>query len=664
MATDDKHPKRLFTWLRSANVRWYVLAVLAVILLALLPGLSDAAPSVELRSQDLQNVRLDLRTQWQTQRTKTTNAPQLKALDPSVVWDWPDSQFNAGLDLKAVKLELGERLVSRLALQTKADAQGLVLDLPMPRLDAAHLSYRYNGEPWVHAMAGDQIPMVQWPFFHRSPAFFLPAKSGELQLVLEIGHQGLMTSPVLLVSDKLFRAERFDAALRTGVLLGLAVVLSLVGFGAAAVFGRFSFMAVALLVVTVGLAVFTQDGVAGMYLGTETSRFNDVSKFISGMLCGAFLPWAVATVLSQKFYSLLVWRATIIWLVLGLLGVLLMTGAGSRVGQGLLLPPYLLISLLFAIGMAVVSVVRQQAYALWTLVAVMFVCLGINAPLFSYWGWMDGPQSLTLSSVGFLVSTLLLFYAQLLQYRHGRLVMTRATQSDGRDALTGLLNRAGFEKLLRREVKRITADRSQAAFYYIEVGDVAQLQERYGGEGFETGLLQIAAAVSSSVSVVDTVARIAPNALVVTVVMQRNAAAANALAQKIISRTMAMASHSVPMAQNSRIAIAWLPTFGTELHDIERRALTVLRKMEMGKRIAWVGGSQAQVDPGTIADGGLSTLGSMPGSDHSSSDELPSLPGIINRIEHEMLGLDQPAQSNAEQPMRVLRNLKPITDER
>ncbi len=657
MSSDANRSTLRKAWLRSAKLRWYALALLATILLALLPGLSDAAPSVDLRSSNLHDLRMDLRTQWQIHRMQTPHPQALQSVGAATVWGWPDSQFATGLDLKPVKLALGERLVGRLALQMKEGDQGLVLELPMPRLDEAHLSYRYNDGPWTHAMAGDQVPMVQWPFSHRNPAFFLPAKQGELQMVLEIGHQGLMASPVMLLGDRQFRAERFDTALRTGALLGLAVVLTFVGFGAAAVFQRFSFMAVALLVVSVGLAVFTQGGVAGMYVGVNSPRFNDISKFISGMLCGAFLPWAVATVVSQKSYSMLVWRGVLLWMALGLLAVLLLAGTSARVAQTLLLPPYLLLSLLFALAMAVVSVLRQQAHAAWTLVAVLFVCLGITAPLLGYWGLADGPQTLTVASVGFLVSTLLLFYAQLLQYRHGRLVMARATHSEGRDALTGLLNRAGFEHMLSSSLKRMKAEKNHAACFYIEVGDVAKLQEHYGGEGFETGLLQIAAAVSSSVSVVDTVARVAPNAFAVTIVMQRNAAAANAMAQKIITRTMAIASHGVPMAQNSRIVIAWLPTFGTVLADIERRSLAVLRKMEPGKRIGWVGGNYAQIDAQEHPEGGVSALSTHPPSDLPFDEQLPSLPGIINQIERDMFGSDsEKSQSKAQRPMRILRS--------
>jgi hypothetical protein len=140
-------------------------------------------------------------------------------------------------------------------------------------------------------------------------------------------------------------------------------------------------------------------------------------------------------------------------------------------------------------------------------------------------------------------------------------------------------------------------------------------------------------------------------------VMQRNAAVATAMAQKIITRTMSIASHGVPMVQNSRIVIAWLPTFGTALADIERRSLAVLRKMEPGKRIGWVGGNYAQIDAEMHPEGGISALSTQPPSDLPFDEQLPSLPGIINQIEREMFGSDgEKSLSKAQRPMRVLHN--------
>jgi GGDEF domain-containing protein len=618
---------------------------------------ANAVPLLDLRAQDARQIRVDLKEHWQTQWIPAKKLPVTQAHDPSEVWALPDSAFTAGVGTgnATIRFEAQDRWLGRLVLQVNEQPFSMVLELPMPRLDAAHLSYRYDNQPWVRTVAGDQVSMLQWPFVNRNPAFLIPAKSGQLQLVLEIAHQGLFATPVLLQSDPNFRSGRFEDALRIGALLGLALVLTVLGFGAALIFQRFSFIAVALLTVSVGIAVFTQGGTAGMYIALDSTRFNDVSKFASGMLCGAFLPWGIGSVLLQKSYSKVVWRGTQLWLVLGLLSMLLLTGAQMRSLQAAVLPPFLVGSLVFSAAMVLASLWRRQPLAWWMMLALVFVSIGILTPLAAYFGLADGVKSFIVSSMGFLVSTLLLFYTQLLQYKQGRMVIARAKTTMGRDVLTGLLNRSGFNYSLAKTIKRINNEKTYAAFYYIEVADASALHHVYPGEGFEAGMVQLAAAISMSVSVVDTVARVAPNAFAVTVVMQRNAPQASALAQKIITRTLAIASHGTPMAHSARIAIAWLPVFGTELRMLEQRAISVLAKIEQGKRIAWIGGVYAQLDESQMP-GGVVPASTVPGSDQSPAEALPSLPGVINNIEREIFGTDsEKAEQKARRMVKVQR---------
>jgi GGDEF domain-containing protein len=612
-------------WLKTSRARRCV----AVLLCSLGVALAQAAPVLDLRAQDLGAQRIDLRTHWQTARVLAPERAESAPLDAQSLWSQPDPQFAADQNAP-VRLQAGERWVGRLALQFPTNAQDLMIDLPMPRLDAAHLSYRYDNGPWIHQMAGDKIPMVQWPLANRSPVFLVPAQQGQLQLVLDIAHQGLVVTPVYAQRETAFFEQRFGGTLRTGVLLGLSTVLALVGFGAAAIFRRSSFIAVALMTVAVGIAVFCQGGVAGMYLGRHSAVFNDLSKFASGILCAAVLPWTIATVVSQKFYSRRAWQLVVLWLAGGVLAGVVMAAVGSRPVQAATLLISLPLSAIFALAIALASVWRRQAHAHWTLVAVLSYGLGVGAPLVAYWGYADGPQSFVLSSLGFLLCTLLLLYVLGLQYRQGRMVTVRAKTAPGRDVLTGLLSRQGFEQTLARKLRRAGADNGPAVFLYVALEDARRLQELFGGEGFEIGMVQMAAAISSSVSVEDTVARVAPNAFALAVTMPRKPALASALAQKIITRALALASHSTPMAQTARIAIDWLPTQGKQpLADMERRALEVLDKLDAGKRIGWAQGAQALETPGD-------------GAAPASGPDLASrgVPGMISSLQHDMLGPD------------------------
>ncbi len=640
--------------------------LLAITLLCL--GLSSALaiPLLDISKQNTRFINTDLRGFWQTAQltpnsnssSSSSNAGQPQVLDAADVWTWPDSQFNTP-PLDAIDLKSGDRLVSRVTLQVAPGRNDLVLALPMTRLDNAQLSYRYNDGPWVQAVAGDQTPLAQWPIAHTSPAFPIPAQAGKLDVVLQIAHQGWVATPVLLQGEPVFQADRFKYSLQVGSLLGLALVMALIGFGAALVFQRTSFLPVAMMMVIVLLLAAAQCGVLGMYVATDSASFNDVSKFFTGMLYGIFMPWVVATVVSQKSYALWAWRCVLAWMVLGL-GILIWQTSGSWANLRVaVLPPYLLGSLLISMGIALASAVRKQGHAGLVLLAILLDSISILVPLARHLGFtQDSSLSLLVGTSGFLTSTLLLFCIQLLQYRHGRMVMTRAKSSDGRDMLTGLLNRRGFEKILDDHIKRITANKMFAAFYYIEVSDAQSVQKAYGDEGYEAGMVQMAAALSFSVTAVDVLARIAPNAFALMVVMPRDAAQANTLAQKIITRVMAVASHGLQVANTVRIAIAWVPLFGTDLAVLEQRAHHVLDRMELSKRIGWVGGAYAQSNVADIPEDAMPTGDAVLASSGQGGSK-PGVQSIINQVEREMFGTDTESTEQKAQRMVQVQRSKP-----
>ena len=632
----------------------------AITLLCLGMSAALAVPLLDISKQNTRFVNTDLRAFWQTAQLASTNSMALpSALQAADVWSWADSQFNTP-PIDAIELKAGERLVSRLTLQVTSGRNKLVITLPMTRLDYVHLSYRYDDGPWVPTASGDQTPMAQWPIAHTNPAFPIPAQAGKLDLVLQIAHQGWVATPVLLQAEPVFQADRFKFSLQVGALLGLALVMALIGFGAATVFQRSSFIPVALMMVVVAVLVAAQCGVLGMYIATDSLHFNDAAKFLTGMLYGIFMPWVVATVVSQKSYAAWAWRAILAWMAVGV-AVMVWQGSGYWTNlRTTVLPPYLLVSLLIALCIALASVVRKQSHAWLVLIAVLLDSVSILTPLARHLGFTDN-STITLLVVtgGFLLSTLLLFCIQLLQYRHGRMVMARAKTSDGRDMLTGLLNRRGFENILDMQVKRISANRMLAAFYYIEVSDSKSIRKIYGDEGYEAGMVQMSAALSFSVTAVDVLGRVAPNAFALLVVMPREAAQANALAQKIVTRALAVASHGLQVANTIKVAVAWVPLFGTDLTVLERRAHHVLDNLEPNKRIGWVGGAYAQASIADIPEDAMPSNASSSAPSRSDSSPSPSVPGIINKVEREIFGSDSESIEQKAQRMVPVQRSRP-----
>jgi GGDEF domain-containing protein len=613
---------------------------------------AQAVPQVALEKHP---NSLELRNLWESTLVEVPAQANAKVFDPQEVWQWPAERFASKSSNQRMTMAANQRFVARMELASSSSGDGIYLVFKMPRLDAVHVFYRYGNEPWTKESAGDTLPMVTWPFFDRQPTFDFPQREGVLSMVVEIAHQGVVDAPVLLESANSFRQDGINASLTSGFLIGVNLVLAAVGLMATLNFRRFGFLAISLMTFLMALVVFTNSGLAGVYLHTTGSEFNDQSKFLSNtLLCVAF-PWVTAVALSQRFYSRGWWYLAMAWAALGSLAGIWLMQYSLRHLTLTLVPFVLAGSLVIALAMLANALLRAQTLAVSTAPGIALYAVSLLVPLAAYLGFMQSDFAVLMASSATLIAALVFLQVMVRQHRQGRMVMARAKTSAGRDVLTGLLSRQGFEQILAKNVSRMHAEKMYAAFFYVTVSDAKTLQERFGDEGFEGGIVQMAAAISSSVSVVDTVGRVAANAFAVTVLMPRDAKLANSMAQKMITRTMSLASHGAPMAQTARIAIAWLPVFGTTLPDIERRAQRTLKKMDEGKRIAWVGGDYAQMDVSQMPDGNSSPT-TKPNNGQTAEDDLPSLPGMINRIEEEMLGPDtEQLKSEADRLMKMMK---------
>jgi GGDEF domain-containing protein len=610
-------------------------------------------PLLTSQYNDQKDVAIDLRSHWQAGLMSVGELPNAQPLDPQTVWNWPDAKFsdNGGSTgaAKAFTIYRDERYVARIELASPSQGSDLNLSFSMPRLDAVHLAYRYGGEPWVQASAGDTLPMAMWPFADRQPSFDIPQRPGKLSLVVDIAHRGVVDAPMVLQNAHTYSQQRMNASVSTGLLVGINLVMVVVGLLAALNFRRSSFLSISMMTLLVAAMVATNSGIAGVYAFTSSAAFNDQSKFVSNTLLCVSFPWVTATALSQRLYARWWWRVAVAWAVLGTLMALWWMQYPLR-GTALRGVPVLaLSSTVLSFAMLIHARMRNHLPVVATALGVLLYGLALLAPLIAYLGHLPNDAGALFASLAVLAAALMFMYALVRQHRQGHMVLARAKTALGRDMLTGLLNRPGFSQALAKTTRRLEDDGATAAFFYVRVSDVQGLKERYGDEGFEVGMVQLAATLSSSIAGSDQVGRVTPNAFAFTVLMPRDEKRATHIAQKILSRSMALANHGAPLVQTTRIAVAWLPTYGTLLPDIERRALRTLRNLEHGKRIGWVGGVHAQSDssytsgsasrPSGTASGTPSGLDSIQGQ----LDQQPTVPGVhatITQLEKDMLGPD------------------------
>jgi GGDEF domain-containing protein len=577
---------------------------LALLVLMLWHALAGAVPQIDWSDQikaaaqpgQRSTVSVDLHNLWESTIVGGVTTTNAQFFDPDQVWYWPEKRFNTRIPRQAYVLHEGDRLLARLQIFSEKTGTELNLNMQMPRLDAAHVSYRYEGGPWTTLSAGDTLAMSDWNLPDRQPSFNIPLLIGRLDVVAEIAHRGNAYSPIVLQNDVAYLSDLTISSWVMGALIGVNMVLALMGVLLALNFRRSNFLGVSLMTFTMSVVLFFNSGLGGLYFGAHVAGFNDQIKFFGNNVWCMSLPWVAAVSMSLRYSAKRCWLLALVTTVGGTLLTAVWMDYSLRDTAWTGVPAMLTCVIVMTLLMAMWAWFRAICQS-WTIMAgIVAYIFSLIAPYFAFLGLIGIGSAGLVAALLCMLSALLLMRGLYLQHRMGRHVMTRANISPQRDVLTGLLNRKGLEVHLLQLQERMRHQQTCAAFCYLNVADAETAQQILGEEGFEMGMVQIAASLSSTISGVDGLARISQHAFAITVLMPPDPELGTRMAQKVLSRMMALASHGTPLASSARIAMAWLPLFGFKVDSLERRALRTLVTMDSNKRIGWVGGQESHAE--------------------------------------------------------------------
>jgi GGDEF domain-containing protein len=595
------------------------------------------------------DLTIDLRTRWQATRVSGLELANDVPLDPAEVWAWPAERFSLAEKSHRMNLRSGERQVARITLFSERLVSDFSLTMGMPRLDAVHVSYRLDGGPWTTLSAGDTLSMQRWPLPDRQPSFILPLPPGQTDVILQFVHRGVMDMPVLLQNNRAFLESRTTSVWVAGLFVGVNVVMALMGLLMALNFSKLGFLSVTAMSMMVALVLMFGSGLGGMLLMTSSENFNDQVKFVVNISWGLVLPWVASIALGMRAYSR-GWSWSAALLAIG--GIALVVAASDyRIRD---FAPISIGALLLVVSIYVVTMMAWVWYKNYSRNILIFsgllLYLSMLFLLFvGYMGLLDTDTSGIVAALISLLASLVLIRGLFLQHRMGRQVLARANISPLRDVLTGLLNRDGMQAHLYKIRDRLQQQQTCAVFIFISVLDAEAAMNEHGEQGFEMGMVQMAASLSTSVAGTDGVGRISGHAFGISVMMPPDPILAVRMAQKILSRLMVLASHGAPMASTARMALAWMPLNGFRIDTLERRCQMTLQTLEASKRIGWVGGAQSHSEAAQLLrDATLAndTPGELPesptlGDTLSQDASAANLYERIHRIEREMLhGMD------------------------
>ena len=595
-----------------------------------------------------ESLEIDLRQRWESTFVGGVEVDNEIALDPDQVWRWPAERFSSRPDLAARSLVKGERKVARLTVFSESLNTDFNLTVIMPRVDVVHVSYRHDGGTWKTLSAGDRLAMNRWPLVDRQPSFSLPLPPGQIDLVVQFAHRGVLDAPVLLQNNRAFIESRTASIWVTGLFTGINVVMALMGLLMALNFQKSGFLSVSVMCTMMSLVLLFGSGLGGVMLGTDREYFNDQAKFVNNTAWGMMLPWVAAVALGIQSHSRLWWWASTTLAGAGLVLAVIWVNYDWRDSSPSWIAVMLILILMYVLAIIVWAWYKNYSRNMGITLGVLLYTSALFVLFTAYVGILSTDASGIVAAVVCLLASLSLMRGLFLQHRMGRQVIARANISPHRDVLTGLLNREGMQAHVYKTRERLRLQQTCAVFIYVSVLDTEAAMAEHGEQGFEMGLVQIAASLSTSVTGTDGVGRISGHSFGISVLMPPDPAMATRMAQKILSRLMVLASHGAPMASSARMSLAWLPLNGFRIDAIERRCVATLQTLEEGKRIAWVGGLDSYKEASellhdtTAARGTSNTLlEPIATNELTQNGDALNLYERIHRIEQEMLnGVD------------------------
>jgi GGDEF domain-containing protein len=402
----------------------------------------------------------------------------------------------------------GGALWYRLALPEVTTPTPLVLTVPHPNMDSVDLYRPAAGAgQWQQERSGDQIPAVQWPVRHLTPAFELLLQPGETRpTYLRVTHNYPISVPWQLSDPQSFHEQSKESHLLLGVYIGLVLLIAMMS-AVHALSWRDSihlFFAGYVLVVAAGQLALT--GLGGEFLWPGSAWWNDTAPVALTLTTAALL---------HLFLRQMVVDRDAPWLTRGLLAMTLM-GAGilaaflviGNKSSFNLATPYYVGSMAVYLSVAGWYVWRRPMVGVWVLAAMVCLTVGSVFPILRTQGLLPlGVATQYGAQIGAAFEIPLLLMALYLRSREKRDNQARIGAMTRADPLTGVGNHRVLLQRLDSLLLRQQRDPGAGAVLRVRLGNAIELRQEYGMETAQSAVVQAGACITSVAQEGDTVAR-------------------------------------------------------------------------------------------------------------------------------------------------------------
>jgi GGDEF domain-containing protein len=345
-------------------------------------------------------------------------------------------------------VEPGQRVVGRIVLQATAELRQFVVLVPSPRMDEVRVWFRYgDAGPWKEGVAGDMVPLSQWPFVGPMPAF--PVLLGEqpAELIVAVVNDGGLGSPVLLLPDPSFRKVHAHQAAVSGFVFGLAIMVVVLCLVSAFSLARGASVLLTVLAAWALVFVLCLNGSMAMWVTPELPWFNDASKHASSVILSGLVLSMTAVALDARYFRRTSHGVAIAAPLVALAYAAVQAAWLPHDWRGLGALGWAVFTCLAGLALCGVSALAGGRFVRLVVAANLCYALAVASAVFDPFeivSELDLSDALT--DVLVLASVLVFRYMLFMRERYGRDVLGRAAIGVDRDPLTALLSYPGFQQ--------------------------------------------------------------------------------------------------------------------------------------------------------------------------------------------------------------------------
>ncbi len=487
-------------------------------------------------------------------------------------------------------VDAGGRVVGRVVLQGTRELEQFVLLVPSARMDEVRVWYRYGTTgSWKSALAGDRVPLSQWPVVGPMPAFPVLLGDEPAQVIVSMVNDGGLSSPVLLLSDARFRKAHVHQAVVSGFVSGLGIMVLLLCLVSGFSLTRGARLLLPVVSAAALVFVMCLNGSMAMWFTPEWPRFNDASKHASSVVLSGLVLSMTAFALDSRYFRRASLAVAIAAPLVALLYAAVQVQWLPHDWRGLGALAWAVLTAALGLAMCLASALAGGRFVGLAVAANVCYALAVGSAVFDFEIISELDLSDALTDVLVYASVLVFRYMLFMRERHGRDVLGRAAVGANRDPLTALLSYSGFQLAYDEAMLRQGSQGQRTWSMVFFLPGLERISVEHGFVLTERALVRFAAGLQSVLGDSWSIGRLSKTRFAAVSNRSMDATAVKAFATQVLTGSARLADELGPAGGfDLRIVFTRCAPESTGLKGMLARLEEPARALEGHKRITLV----------------------------------------------------------------------------